>query len=37
VHDGVLLSSALGIHRGVVPGGGHLGRAIFKGIGVPDD
>jgi hypothetical protein len=32
-----LLSSALDIHIGVVPGGGHLGRAIFEGIGVPDD
>jgi hypothetical protein len=37
VHGGVLLSSALDIHRGVVPGGVHLGRAIFEGVSVPGD
>jgi hypothetical protein len=37
VHGGVLLGSALDILRTVVPDGGHHGRAVFKGIDVPDD
>jgi hypothetical protein len=37
VHGGVLLGSVLDILRAVVPDGGHHGRAVFKGIDVPDD